>query len=79
MSEVYGQVTSDHPIVSLLMRARCLGAAQEGRPDEGEGDRLLDQLLKRDHLRGQAPPESLDSLPLGGPTLPPTMTYWRKL
>ena len=27
----------------------------------------------------QAPPKSLDSLPLGGSTLPPTMTYWRKL
>jgi hypothetical protein len=45
----------------------------------GEGDRLLDQFLKRDYHRGQARPKSLESLPLGGPTLPPTMTYWRKL
>ena len=35
--------------------------------------------LERDRHRGQAPPKSLDPLPLGGSTLPPTMTYWRKL
>jgi hypothetical protein len=35
--------------------------------------------LERDRHRGQAPPKSLDPLPLGGSTLPPTMNYWRKL
>jgi hypothetical protein len=60
----------------LAKRTQKIGVVHR---EERAGDRLLDQLLKRDHHRGQAPPESLDSLPLGGPTLPPTMTYWRKL
>jgi hypothetical protein len=34
MTRVYEQASSDHPIVGLLMRARCLCAAQEKRPDE---------------------------------------------
>jgi hypothetical protein len=60
----------------LAKRSQEIGVVHR---EEGAGDRLLDRFLERDHHRGQAPPESLDSLPLGGPTLPPTMTYWRKL
>jgi hypothetical protein len=43
------------------------------------GGRLLDGFLERGYHRGTARPRSLDPLPLGWPTSPPTMTYWRKL
>src|SRR5918995_2783696 len=48
---------------------------REGRAS----DRLLDRLFQRDHYRGQTHPRSLETLSLGGQTLTPTVTYWRKL
>lgn len=59
----------------------------EQRPQEaplvyrapGSGDRLLDRLLGGCHRREEAHPTRLDPLPLGGPTLSPTVAYWRKL
>src|SRR5215210_2596931 len=45
----------------------------------GEGDRLLACLLRDYHYRRQACPQRLDSLPMGRPTLPPTVAYWRSL
>src|ERR671910_623941 len=47
--------------------------------DSRKTHRLLDRLLQRGHRGGKACPGRLDSLPLGGPTLPKAMTYWRKL
>src|ERR687889_1094558 len=45
----------------------------------GEGHRLLACLLRDYHYRRQARPQRLDSLPMGRPTLPPTVAYWRSL
>src|SRR5215210_791722 len=45
----------------------------------GEGDRLLACLLRDYYYRRQARPQRLDSLPMGRPTLPPTVAYWRNL
>src|ERR687897_1671233 len=45
----------------------------------GAGDRLLACLLRDSHYRTQARPQRLDSLPMGRPTLPPTVAYWRSL
>jgi hypothetical protein len=42
--------------------------------------RLLDRFLERNHHRGEAHSESLETLPLAIPTSPSTMTHcWRKL
>src|SRR5215218_1454994 len=40
----------------------------------GEGDRLLGGVLGRGHHRKAAHPRRLETLPLGGTTIPPTMT-----
>src|SRR5215217_7645814 len=40
----------------------------------GEGDRLLGGVLGRGHHRKAAHPRSVETLPLGGTTIPPTMT-----
>jgi hypothetical protein len=61
--------------------------ASEASPQEafvvhgagGEGHRLLACLLRDCHYRRQARPQRLDSLPMGRPTLPPTVAYWRSL
>jgi hypothetical protein len=45
----------------------------------GAGDRLLGGVLGRDHHREEADPRRLDTLPLGKPTPPATMTYPRRL
>lgn len=45
----------------------------------GAGRRLLIRLLRGGHRRAQAHWRSLDSLPLGGPTLATTVTCCRKL
>src|SRR5215210_5810814 len=45
----------------------------------GEGDRLLACILRDYHYRRQACPQRLDSLPMGRPTLAPTVAYWRSL
>src|ERR671912_1065489 len=45
----------------------------------GSGHRLLDRALERGHSGQEAHPRGLGSLPLGGPTLPQTIAYWRKL
>jgi hypothetical protein len=41
----------------------------------GEGDRLLGGVLRRGDHRKAASPRRLDTLPLGGATIPTTMTY----
>lgn len=46
---------------------------------EGRVIGLLVGFLKRGHRCETAHTKSLDSLPLGEPTSPRTMTYWRKL
>src|SRR4051812_43624337 len=48
---------------------------REGRT----GHRLLDCLFQHDHHRRSAHSKSLDSLPLGRPTFPSPITYWRSL
>ena len=45
----------------------------------GEGDRLLDGLLRRGDRSEEIDPGSLEPLPLGGPTASQTMTYPRRL
>ena len=47
--------------------------------EERSGHRFLGCLFQRDHHRREAPPKSLDSLPLAIPTPSQTMTYWHKL
>ena len=45
----------------------------------GTGYRLLGRLLQRDRHRREARPTSVGSLPLGGTSPSPPMTYWRGL
>jgi hypothetical protein len=45
----------------------------------GEGDRLLDGLLRRGDRSEEIDPGSLEPLPLGGPTASQAMTYPRRL
>src|SRR5918993_1000337 len=46
---------------------------------EDRVNRLLDRALERGHSGQEAHPRGLGSLPLGRPTLPQTIAYWRKL
>src|SRR5215216_7148540 len=55
--------------LALLISSRVVHGAG------GEGDRLLGGVLRRGDHRKAASPRRLDTLPLGGATIPTTMTY----